>query len=118
MGEILCLPWPPSLLSPNCAKHWRSKLKAKDKYKADCLALAALTRLKFPDGNIHLNIVFHPPTRRKADLDNMLTSIKYGLDSVALAWEINDIRFRPITVDIGEVIKDGMVVISIVNMPQ
>jgi crossover junction endodeoxyribonuclease RusA len=112
----LTLPWPPSLLSPNCAKHWRAKLKAKDKYKADCLTLALATKLELPQGNIHLYVVFHPPTKRRFDLDNSLASIKYGLDSVALAWGIDDIRFRPITVDMGYPIKSGKIMVSIIEL--
>ena len=109
----MILPWPPSSLSPNKRLHWAQKVKIKNSYKMACYALAKQHIPIIPQGNIHLDIVFCPPTRRGFDLDNALASLKAGLDGVAEAWGVNDKMFRPITIDMGEVIKDGCVKISI-----
>jgi crossover junction endodeoxyribonuclease RusA len=58
-----------------------------------------------------LNIIFHPPDRRHRDLDNMLASIKSGLDGVADAWGVNDREFK-ISLSVGNVIKLGVVKIA------
>lgn len=94
---IITLPFPPRTLSPNVSGHWASKATAKKKYKKDCFYLAKREHAKFSDGNIPLIIRFYPPDKRRYDLDNLLARIKHGLDGVAMAFGINDVRFQPIT---------------------
>lgn len=107
------LPWPNSILGHNNKgrTHWRSKQPAKLKYKEDCHIIALANKLPPVDGNISLTITFHPPSNHAHDLDNLLSKIKYGLDSLAETWGINDRRFRPITLDMGEKCPNGKVVI-------
>ena len=107
----LRLPWPPSDLSPNARGSWRSKEDARKKYKQDCGLLAKVAIPAFMEDEIHLTIVFYPPDDRKRDLDNMLGSIKYGLDAVAAAWGVNDQRFS-MTIRRGPKIKQGVVTIE------
>lgn len=111
----ITLPWPPAILGHNGKgrTHWRSKQPAKLAYKEQCYLIALANKPILPDGNIHLTAIFHPPTNHGHDLDNLLSKIKYGLDSVAKAWGINDKLFRPITIDFGNVIKGGKVVLTI-----
>jgi hypothetical protein len=45
----------------------------------------------------------------------MLASIKYGLDGVAYGWGVNDKRFRPLTLSVGEVVKGGAVLIELMG---
>lgn len=54
-------------------------------------------------------IIFSPPSRRGFDLDNALASIKAGIDGISEAWGINDKFFRPISIDFGDVKKNGEV---------
>ncbi len=111
---MLTLPWPPSILNPNRIAHWAQKSKVKAKYKSDCYFLVKSQPPRiFKCGDIHLTLIFHPPTRRKFDMDNALAAMKSGLDGVALAWGINDCLFRPITIDSGEVVKGGSVELSV-----
>jgi crossover junction endodeoxyribonuclease RusA len=106
------LPWPPSVLSPNARVHWTKKSKAAKSYKTACWALTKEARLVAPaNGPIDLDIEFVPPDRRHRDLDNMLASIKHGLDGVALALGVNDRRFR-LRLSVSEGIG-GMVKISL-----
>jgi crossover junction endodeoxyribonuclease RusA len=108
------LPFPPAELSPNARKHWAAKMPVKNKYKADCYYLATQWKPMIT-GFIHLKFVFHPPSNRGFDLDNSLARIKAGIDGVAEAWGVNDKTFRPITVDFGDVVKGGKVVLTVVE---
>ena len=112
---MLLLPWPPSILSPNNMSHWTKKAKAKAELRQRCFDLARKSPAPvLPDGNIHLSLVFSPPSRRRFDLDNALARAKNMLDGVAAAWGIDDVRFRPITVDMGAVVRGGSVLLRIV----
>ena len=63
------------------------------------------------DGKIPLTITFYPPDKRHRDADNMVASIKAGLDGVADALKVNDRRFLP-TFVFSEEIK-GMVTVQL-----
>jgi crossover junction endodeoxyribonuclease RusA len=112
--EKLRLPWPPSLLSPNARGSWRKKEGARKKYKSDCGHLAKAAIPSFCNNEIHLKIVFYPPDNRRRDLDNMLASIKYGLDAIAQSWGVDDNRFA-MTIRRGCVIKHGLVTVEVLN---
>lgn len=107
----IILPWPPSILSPNYVAHWAAKSKAKKKYKSDCYFSAKYHPAPiFRDGeNIPLKLIFHPPNKRRHDADNLLARSKHLIDGLALAWGVNDLRFRPITIDFGDIVKHGAV---------
>jgi len=100
----LVVPWPPKELSPNARVHWRKKVPIKNKFKDACFYQAQQTNLPDHGGNIAVYISAFPKSNRH-DLDNIAASLKYGLDAIAEAWEINDKRFRPITVDFGGIEK-------------
>lgn len=116
MTEFI-LPWPPSILSPNNRQHWGSKVKVRAKCRADGALLTQLAMMKsqerLPTGNIPMKLIFHPPTKRQPDLDNLLASMKNYLDGVADALGVNDKCFQPITCEYGEPRKRGEVVVRI-----
>lgn len=99
----LTLPWPPKELSPNARKHWRGLAKAKKAYRDACRVETLLQcrpgYLRLPE-RMHLTMDFVPPDRRKRDRDNLVASMKAGLDGVADALGINDERFAVLTVRI------------------
>lgn len=114
MNQIITLPWPPSILSPNKIAHWAQKAKVKAKVKSDCFYIVKSLGLKIDHkDNIPLTIYFYPPTRRKYDIDNLLASCKSSLDGVAEALGVNDRRFRPITIDFRDVVENGKIEIII-----
>ena len=80
------LPWPPRELSPNSRKDRRHTGDKRKAYKTACWTVAKAGKFRAS----HLDITFHPPDGRKRDLDNMLGSIKYGLDGIALAMGVDD----------------------------
>jgi crossover junction endodeoxyribonuclease RusA len=96
MIEII-LPWPPKSLNPNARVHWTKKRKAVSAYRTEG-ALATLAGTMEPNlkGSkaVLLDIEFVAPDRRPRDLDNMLASIKSGLDGVADVLQVNDYCFE------------------------
>lgn len=117
------LPWPPKELSPNARIHHFAKAKVTKVYREAAYWLAhQATRTGMTDVNlieicetdrdVILQIRFSPPDRRRRDLDGMLSSLKAGLDGVADALQINDIRFG-FNLRRAEPCKPGKVVIVI-----
>lgn len=93
MTEV-ALPWPPSELSPNSRKHWRTKAKVAREYRRACYYAAKEARLSLPAGErIHLWLDFYPPNRIRRDDDNLLAAFKAGRDGLADALGIDDRRF-------------------------
>ena len=89
------LPWPPKVLSPNARVHWAKRSAAAKAYRHECgwtTKAAGLLNLA-PSGQILLDIEFIEPDRHRRDLDNMLASIKSGIDGIADALGVNDRRF-------------------------
>ena len=60
--------------------------------------------------NLPLEITFHPPSKRRGDLDNQLASIKAGIDGLAAALYMDDRDFYPIKLLRGEPVKGGKVI--------
>ncbi len=111
---IVFLPWPPAILSPNRTGHWKKKADARKKSKADAYYIALSSpRPAIGAGNIPLKITFHPPGRRRHDADNLLSASKGMLDGLALAWGVDDVRFRPVTIDFGDIVKNGSTAVEI-----
>lgn len=111
----ITLPWPPSALSPNARHtHWSQLAKAKRRYRAACHleALAGHCRRMAADTRLHLHLTFVPPDRRRRDLDNLIASMKAGLDGIADALGVDDSRWR-LTCAVDERAIGGMVRVAI-----
>ncbi|MES2295229.1 MAG: endodeoxyribonuclease RusA [Pseudomonadota bacterium] len=113
----LTLPWPPKELSPNARIHFLAKSRVTKAYRETSYWLAdALWRSgRNPcasEGPITLAFTFHPPDRRRRDLDTMLSSVKAGIDGIADALGVNDVRFE-YALKRAEPVKNGRVVIVI-----
>ncbi len=108
------LSWPPRELSPNARTHFRTKAPITKAYReaAYWRAFDADALFQPPDGPVMLALTFHPPDKRRRDLDGMFSSIKAGLDGIADALEVNDHRFE-FTLRRSDPIKGGKVVINI-----
>ncbi|MBN9569001.1 MAG: endonuclease [Alphaproteobacteria bacterium] len=67
----------------------------KKKYRADCAwSTIACGVRRIEATALRVRITFHPPDRRHRDTDNMLASIKAGLDGVADVIGIDDSRWE------------------------
>jgi len=108
---MLTFPWPPKELSPNNCSHYYEKAKKKAIYKDLWYWTTKEANIQKGDYS-ELSIVFYKQNRRWMDLDNMLASIKSGLDGMCLALEIDDRCFTKITVEIGQEIA-GMIKVEI-----
>lgn len=91
--QSVTLPWPPKALSPNARVHHMALAKAKKAYKEACMWQAKADGAKPMTGALHLTITFVPPDRRHRDLDNMLASIKSGLDGLRDVLGVDDSRW-------------------------
>jgi crossover junction endodeoxyribonuclease RusA len=91
---FVTLGWPATILSPNARAHFHDVAKAKKAYRTACWALTRQAGIRLrADASPHLVLTFVPPDRRARDLDNMLASIKAGLDGVADAIGCDDSRW-------------------------
>lgn len=107
------LDWMPKALSPNARGHWAKKAKAAKAYRYDCFILATQQKLRVDwDGPITVCLTFHPPDKRKRDLDNLIAACKSLLDGVADALGVNDSRFR-LSCWIGEPVDGGSVFVGV-----
>ena len=113
-SNLVILPWPPKELSPNSMIHWAKKAKHKKLYRTACWVLSLNARISCSKlGKVPIEITFYPPDRRHRDADNMVASIKSGLDGVADALGVNDRQFLPTFVFSDEV--KGMVKIQLLS---
>lgn len=115
MTEIT-LPWPAKELSPNARVHFQVKAKAAKAYRETAYWLTKHSGMRAPaDGWLTIRLDFHPPDRRRRDLDNMLSSAKSLLDGLADALKVNDERFA-LYLHRQEPCKPGKVVVSLVEI--
>ena len=104
-----------SELSANSRLHWsrKAKLIAAQKAVARGLALeAGWHKFRIPaDGPIAVRLTFCPPSARRFDLDNALSSMKAALDQMAATLGVDDALFVP-TIRRGEKCKLGGVIVD------
>lgn len=110
---LIRLPWPHRDLSPNARGHWSKKAKAARNYRADaCLLSQAMGCRGLGCKTLTVEITFYPPDNRARDTDNMLASIKSGLDGIADATGVDDSLWH-YGVARGEKVKGGAVLVLV-----
>lgn len=106
---MIVLMWPPIELSPNSRYHWAVKSRRAKAYREAAGWATRAAKVKVEGkGAIDLHISFYPPSKRRYDLDNLLASIKNGIDGIADALGVDDNRFR-LRIERCAVIKGGEV---------
>ena len=114
--SVIRLPWPPATLSPNNRAHWAAKAKARATSRKAAFCATKEAKATTPlSGPITLSITAHPPHNRAYDRDNLLARLKGALDGVAEALGVDDVRFVPLPVEIGERKPGGEVLIRIMG---
>lgn len=109
---MITLPYPAAILNPNKKTHWAKKWKAQ-KAQKDYAYLAAKAAGIPPQQDVyHLEITFYPPDKRRRDMDNALASCKGAFDGIALAWGVDDSKFR-YAQKWGEDVKGGKIIIKL-----
>lgn len=110
---MIRFPWPPRELSPNAREDRRAIAGIRSRYRAAWGWTAKQHGVKArPPASLHIAIVFRPPDRRKRDLDNMLSSIKSGMDGLADVLRVDD-SFWTLSLSKGEPVPGGAVDIEI-----
>ena len=115
---IITLDWPPATLSPNNRAHWSALARAKSTYRFAAMIFAreafnaARPTLIAP---LAVAVTFCPPDKRGRDMDNMVASIKAGLDGVSDAIGVDD-RHWQLTIARGDPCKGGKVIVAIGQM--
>jgi len=107
----LLLPWPASELWPNSRSHWArlARLRRLQREDAQLRAyIAGLLNMEYT--SLHAALTFHPPTRRRFDLDNALAAMKAALDGIADITGVDDSRWQ-IAIARGTVQKGGGVLV-------
>ena len=124
------LPWPPRELSPNARNHWTAKAEASQTAKAQGCYLTMeifnspygypCSWAKKGTGNMifQATYVFHPPDKRKRDIDNFLAMMKNYQDGVCAALGIDDSRIKRTVIEWGAVVKGGKVVLRLEEICQ
>lgn len=113
----LDLPWPDRRLSPNARGHWAVTAKVKKAYRARCAAIAlkaGVGGLVAGQEALSVHLTFLPPDHRARDWDNILASMKSGLDGLADALGVDDSRWRlSFEVDRNTVVPGGRVLVTV-----
>ena len=63
------------------------------------------------ENKIPLALIFNKRSKGRYDLDNALAAMKHALDGIAQALRIDDSKFRPVTIDVGESYNDTVQII-------
>jgi crossover junction endodeoxyribonuclease RusA len=104
-AEIL-LGWPDKKLSPNYGdknRFMKYRLRQEARTKAAEDARWHITEDWVPfTGQGQLTIIFHPPDRRRRDLDNLLSMVKQAIDGICEVLGIDDHQLHPVSIDYGQ----------------
>ncbi len=107
------LPWPPSKLSPNARLHWKAKHRYRHAYRHTCSWACVEQKVRKIEAEaVTATITFCPPDNRRRDQDNMLASIKAGIDAIAEAIGVDDSRWS-LALRRGDPVKGGIVCVEI-----
>ncbi len=91
------LAWPEACLSQNHRGHWATSAPRKKKARmvAKRVCKAALRNGKLlRKEHLSVTLTFHPPElKRRRDLQNLIGSMKYGVDGIADAVGMDDSQF-------------------------
>lgn len=106
----ITLPWPPSELHPNSRIDRRRATKHRQAAREAGFYAVKIARAKVPD-EVELRITFHPPDKRRRDVDGMLSSAKAFLDGMALASGVDDYGWS-FLIRRGDPVPGGAVVVT------
>ncbi len=113
-SHTVYLPFPSANLSPNARSHWAKQAMAKKAYRQACGWQAKADGLgQINASAINVKVTFFPPDKRRRDLDNMLASLKSGLDGIADVCGIDDHKWTLSVSKASPVEKNGMVKVEL-----
>lgn len=100
----ITFPWFLKELKPNWSGHYMQKAKAKSIYRSECerITLKELEHQDVDKECKEIHFTFYKPNKRHMDADNMLASMKSGIDGMCDALKINDKQFKRIVINVAE----------------
>ena len=111
------LPWPPSELRPNRGGSWSKKAMARKAYRDRCYLETLIVKPGLeavPEGPLSLTMRFCPPSRYKVpDADNLVASMKGGIDGMCDALGFDDGRFVESHEYVLEPEREGYVLVDV-----
>lgn len=112
---ILEFSWPHKMLSPNARPHPNAKMIKTREARAAAYYLTRANHWGELQGAKRLKVTFtfHPPDRRKRDLQNAYGATKALCDGVADAILVDDSKWCPVILKWGEVRKPGLIVVEL-----
>lgn len=113
----ISISWPAPALWQNRRVHWSKRAASASLYRAEA-RVTTQCQLGFDyvrtSDSPRLTFRFHPPDKRRRDLQNMPATAKSAIDGIADALGCDDQHFRCVWPETwGEVIKGGKVQIEI-----
>jgi crossover junction endodeoxyribonuclease RusA len=96
-------------------KHWSSRAEAARNYRA----LARILTHPYAQGGREIitpcpvKYIFCKPDKRNRDMNGCYGAVKAGEDGIADALGIDDKWFYPVTLDWGEIVPGGAVVVEV-----
>ena len=111
----IVLPWPDKILSPSArVKHWAPKAAAVKLAKEMAFCRVLNRHDDLGDVDLEIEYIFHPPDRRKRDLDNMVAACKAYLDGACQGLRIDDSQIKLVKpIRWGALVKGGSVELRI-----
>ena len=114
---LIRLSWPDKALAPHAKGHWRPKAKATKAYRAEAgMAAIAQSINKLNTDTPRLVFAFHPPDKRRRDLQNMPAMMKAAIDGIADAMGCDDHGFRCVWPEaFSDTVKGGCVLVEVMG---
>lgn len=101
---VFMMPWPVMReLSPNWRGHWSAKARAKKKLR-EAWAMKAREQggYRLLANSLNVKLEFVPPDRRHRDLDNLLASVKAGIDGLSDVLGVDDSKWSLVIKKVDE----------------
>lgn len=106
------VPWPHRDLHPNARVHHFTLARRRRAYRIGCgweARAAGLSKIEVKA--LPVKITFHPPDKRRRDVDGLVASMKAAQDGIADVIGVDDHLWVP-TYAMGEPVERGRVVFA------
>jgi crossover junction endodeoxyribonuclease RusA len=107
------LPWPDRKLSPNARIDRRARAGVVAEHRDGAYLVASSLTGPKPQGRVEVCIMFHPPDRRRRDLDNCYSMCKAYQDGIFRALGMDDSCIEMVELRFGKPKPQGEVVFTI-----
>ncbi len=110
---VMVFSWPDSKLSPNNRKDLRALTAARHAAKAEAFYIVRDSKISISSPSVELTLTFHPPDRRRRDLDNLYSTFKAYQDGIFQTLGVDDSIIERVILQRGNIIPGGQVFVDI-----